>query len=101
MTPEDKLNALFAAERPRTPDYAFQAEAVRRIAVRRAWATVGALAPWAIAATAGLWAVQPVIGPLVQDMARGVGPAAGVLATGLASAIGAAWLARGRGRLRI
>ena len=44
MTPEDKLNALFAAERPAAPDYGFQAELARRIAVRRAWAMTPGMA---------------------------------------------------------
>ena len=73
MTPEDKLNALFAAERPKTPDYLFQAAVAQKMAVRRAWLTVLAMLPWAIAAAAGLWALQPVIEPL-RDSALDVAP---------------------------
>ena len=36
MTPEDKLNALFAAERPKTPDYVFQAAVAQTMALRLA-----------------------------------------------------------------
>ncbi|WP_417233178.1 hypothetical protein [Brevundimonas sp.] len=61
MTPEQKMNALFAAEAAPARDYGFQAEVVARIARRRAWMSILSLVPWLIAATAVLWALRPVI----------------------------------------
>lgn len=93
MTPEQKLHALFAAETPPTRDYAFQARLAQRIALRRAWLTVAALAPWGIAAVAILWALIPVVGPLGEDIAALI-PAAGMLAGVAVSAVAALALAR-------
>jgi len=93
MTPEQKLQALFAAEAPPARDYAFQARLAQRIALRRAWMTVVALIPWGIAAAAILWALIPVVGPLGEDIAA-VTPAAGMLAGVAVSAVAALALAR-------
>ena len=93
MTPEQKLQALFAAEAPPPRDYAFQAQLAQRIALRRAWMTVAALVPWGIAAVAILWALIPVVGPLGQDIAALL-PAAGMLAGVAVSAVAALALAR-------
>ncbi|WP_339915465.1 hypothetical protein [uncultured Brevundimonas sp.] len=76
MTPEQKLNALFATEAPPALDYRFQAAVVERIARRRAWATVAALVPWVIAASALLWGLQPVLGPILADLGPELAPAA-------------------------
>lgn len=99
MTPEDKLNALFAAERPKTPDYVFQAAVAQKMAVRRAWLTVLAMAPWAIAAMAGLWALQPVIEPLRDSLNVFLPTVAGTLLIAGATAVSALWLARTGGRV--
>lgn len=93
MTPEQKLQALFAAEAPPARDYAFQAQLAQRIALRRAWMTVAALAPWCVAGIAILWALIPVVGPLGEDIAA-MAPAAGMLAGVAVSAAVALWMAR-------
>jgi hypothetical protein len=93
MTPEQKLQALFAAEAPPARDYAFQAQLAQRIALRRAWMTVAALIPWGVAAVAILWALIPVVGPLGEDIAALI-PAAGMLAGAAVSAVAALWLSR-------
>ena len=93
MTPEQKLAALFAAEAPPTRDYAFQARLAERIALRRAWMSVAALVPWGVAATALLWALIPVIGPLMQALSALV-PAAAALAGVAVSAVAAQALSR-------
>lgn len=93
MTPEEKLQALFAAEALPARDYAFQARIAQRIALRRAWMTVAALVPWAVAAVAILWALIPVVGPLGEDIAALI-PAAGMLAGVAVSAVAALALAR-------
>ena len=99
MTPEDKLNALFAAQRPTTPDYLFQAEVARKVALRRAWLTVGATVPWAIAAVACLWALQPVIEPLRDSLNVFLPTVAGALLIAVATAVAGLWLAQTRGRV--
>lgn len=99
MTPEDKLNALFASQRPTTPDYLFQAAVAQKVALRRAWLTVGASVPWAIAAIACLWALQPVITPLRDSLNIFLPTVAGALLIVAATAVAGLWLARTRGRV--
>ncbi|MGZ9113765.1 MAG: hypothetical protein ACXW3K_04005 [Brevundimonas sp.] len=93
MTPEQKLQALFAAEAPPARDYAFQARVAQGVALRRAWMTVAALVPWGIAAVAIFWALIPVVGPLTEDIAALI-PAAAMLAGVAVSAVLALALAR-------
>lgn len=93
MTPEQKLQALFAAEAPPARDYAFQVRVAQRIALRRAWMTVAALVPWGVAAVAILWALIPVVGPLGEDVASLL-PAAAMLAGVAVSAALALAMAR-------
>lgn len=94
MTPEDKLNRLFAAHTPPARDLAFEAAVAERIALRRAWATAGALAPWAIAATAILWALAPLIEPLGQAAGAAAAPAIATAALGLLTFVAARWMDR-------
>lgn len=61
MTPEARLAALFAAETPPQRDFAFEAEVLRRIARRRAVASVIAVAPASAAAGVLIWALAPTI----------------------------------------
>ena len=92
MTPEDKLNSLFATARPVERDFTFEAEVAEKVAGRRAFATVGALTPWAIAATAVLWGMRPVFGPLGDGLVPVVEPV-GMTLTGAAVIAGVAvWL---------
>lgn len=93
MTPEQKLHALFAAEALPGRDYGFQARVAQRIALRRAWMTVAALVPWAVAAAAVLWALIPVVGPLGEDIAA-LAPAVAMLAAAAISGVAALALAR-------
>lgn len=94
MTPEQKLSALFAAEAPPSRDYAFQARMAEAIARRRAWMTVGALVPWAVAAMVLLWALIPVVGPMRDSLGAALGPAAAMLAGAAVTAVAALWLSR-------
>ena len=94
MTPEQKLAALFAAETPPARDYAFQAEVVRRIAARRAWMTVLALAPWVIAAIAVLWALAPIVEPLAQTLSGALETTVMTLVLAAVSALAALWISR-------
>ena len=94
MTPEQKLSALFAAEAPPARDYAFQAAVAQGIARRRAWMTVAALIPWAIAAVALLWGLNPIVAPLAQGLEATIQPSALVLAGASAAVVAALWLSR-------
>ena len=94
MTPEQKLAALFAADTPPARDYAFQAVVAQRIAARRAWLTLLALVPGAVAATAVLWALAPVAGDLAQGLAAVIQPAGAVLTLASLTGLAALWLAR-------
>jgi len=98
MTPEQKLAALFAAEAPPARDYAFQARMAQAIALRRAWMTVAALVPWAVAAVAVLWALVPVVGPMRESLGAALQPAAAMLAGAAVTAVAALWLSRRFGR---
>jgi hypothetical protein len=94
MTPEARLARLLAADAPPARDYLFAAAVAERIARRRAWATVAALAPWAVAATAALWGLQPVVGPMADSLGEALTPAATALALAALSAVSALWLSR-------
>ena len=98
MTPEEKLSALFAAEAPPARDYAFQARMAQAIALRRAWMTVAALVPWAVAAVAVLWALIPVVGPMSDSLGAALQPAATMLAGAAVTAAAALGLSRRFGR---
>lgn len=98
MTPEQKLAALFAAEAPPARDYVFQARMAQAIALRRAWMTVAALVPWAVAAVAVLWALIPVVGPMGESLGAALQPAAAMLAGAAVTAVAALWLSRRFGR---
>lgn len=98
LTPDQKLAALFAEHAAPARDPAFCAGVAQRIARRRAWARVGAAAPWAGVAGLLIWALQPVLGPSLPALADSlVLPAAILGGTGalvLASLAGARRLAR-------
>lgn len=95
MTPEQKLAALFAADAPPARDYAFEADVAERIARRRAWLTVVALAPWALIAGIVLWALQPVLSGLSIELAVLIQPLALVLgASAVAVGVGL-WAVKG------
>lgn len=94
MTPEQKLSALFVAEAPLARDYAFQIRVAQAVALRRAWMTVAALVPWAVAAVAVLWALIPVVGPMSESLGSALQPAVTMLAGVAVAAVAALWLSR-------
>lgn len=87
MTPEDKLRVLLSATRPPVRDFAFEAEAARRLALSRAWARVAAL--FAIVLTCGalLWLTAPAI----EQGLREAGPDLRLWAMSLTLAVAAAF----------
>lgn len=94
MTPEEKLNLFFAAQRPPARDLAFETTVAQRVALRRAVATVLALVPWAVAAIAVLWAAQPVVGRLAASLSDVATSLAMPLALSFATVLGALLLTR-------
>ena len=94
MTPEDTLNRLFAAQTPPARDLACEAAVAERVALRRAWATAGALAPWAVAAAAILWALAPLIEPAGQAVGAVAAPVIATAALGLLTFVAARWMER-------
>lgn len=94
MTPEQKLAALFAAETPPARDYGFEARMAQAIALRRAWMTVAALAPWAVSAAVVLWALVPVAGPIADSLGTALQPAAAILAVAATTGVAGLWLSR-------
>ncbi len=90
MTPEGKLNALFAADAPPPRDLAFRLAVAERIARRRAVMRTLTAAPPAAAAAATLWGLQPVAAAMAEPLAQ----AAGVAAFAGATALTGLWAAR-------
>ncbi|MGQ3041147.1 MAG: hypothetical protein ACT6TH_04145 [Brevundimonas sp.] len=91
MTPEQKLAALFAADAPPARDYAFEADVAERIARRRAWLTIFALAPWALIAGIVLWALQPVLAGLSIELAALIQPLALTLGSSAVAVVVGLW----------
>jgi uncharacterized membrane protein len=99
MTPDQKLQTLFAEAAPPNRDYAFEAEVARRIARRRAVFSVAAMTPWAIVSACALWGVRPLL-PSLGDGLAAVNPIAAALVGALALVAGAGAVTRrleGRG----
>ena len=94
MTPESKLDSLFAADAPSARDYAFEAEVARRVALRRAWLTAAATAPWAIVGTVLLWALVRSIGPALETTAEALAPTAMAATIATTGVIAPLWLSR-------
>jgi hypothetical protein len=94
MTPEQKLSTLLRSPAAPARDYDFEVRVARAIALRRAWMTVAAMAPWTIAAAAALWALQPVIGPASADLASAAPALGALLATAAVTMSGLAVVRR-------
>ena len=94
MTPEQKLNALLAVDAAPARDYVFQAAVAARIARRRAWTSVLSMVPVLIAATAGLWGLQPVIVAAATSLEPALLQVAMTLTLVGASLAAALWVAR-------
>ncbi len=94
MTPDAKLDALFAAARPPARDHAFEATVAQHVARRRAWGTVGALTPWAVAGAAVLWGLRPALASLLESVGPAFEPAGATLAGAAVVAGCALWLSQ-------
>lgn len=94
MTPDAKLDALFAAARPPARDYAFEATVAQRVARRRAWGAFLALTPWIIAAAAVLWGLRPAIAPLLESIGPAFQPVGATLVGAALVASVALWVSQ-------
>lgn len=77
--PDSTLSAFFADQTPPRRDLAFEAQVAAGIARRRVVATIAALLPWTIAASVLLWALGPLMGPVVDGLSETLAPAAAIL----------------------
>jgi hypothetical protein len=77
--PDSTLSAFFADQTPPRRDLAFEAQVAAGIARRRVVATIAALLPWTIAASALLWVLGPLMGPVVDGLSETLAPAAAIL----------------------
>ena len=94
MTPDQKLAALFAADRPPTRDYVFEVEVARRVAKRRAWLTALALVPWSLITALMLWALHAALAPVAGGLADAAVPLAMMLTLSGSGVAAALWLSR-------
>ncbi len=99
MTPDpthdQALAAFFAAQVPPPRDLAFEARVAAGVARRRALATVLALVPWTIAAVAVLWALAPLVAPVVEGLGQTLAPAVALLVLTALTVAGAQAAGRG------
>jgi hypothetical protein len=94
MTPDQKLEALFSADRPPARDYAFEIEVARRVAARRAWLTLLALIPWTGVAALLLWALDAALRPVIGGLADSALPLAMALTLAGSGVAAVLWLTR-------
>jgi len=94
MTPDQTLEALFAADRPPARDYVFEVEVARRVAVRRAWTTALALVPWCGIVGLLLWTLDMALEPVVGQLAASAVPLAMALTLAGSGVAAALWLTR-------
>ena len=80
-TPDHVLSAFFAGQSPPARDLMFEARVAGKVARRRAIATVLALVPWTVAGMVVLWALAPLMVPLLEGLGRTLAPAVAILAT--------------------
>jgi hypothetical protein len=93
MTPEDRLSAFLNADRPPARDLAFEAVVMQRVFGRRLVATLMTVGALAAALGVVLWALAPLLTPLIESIGALLGPVAAALT------LGAAALVFGRGLL--
>lgn len=74
--PDAKLAAFFAADEPPARDYAFTSEVMQRLARRRLSRELAALTLASLMGAAMLWALWPVLAPVVFDLSHALAPAA-------------------------
>lgn len=77
---DDRLKALFAGDEPAARDPAFSAAVMEAVMRREFRADLAVLAGGAAVGALALWALWPVVQPLVVGLARDLAPTAALLA---------------------
>jgi len=77
---DDRLQALFALDAPPVRDPAFSTEVMARVMRRRFQEDVAFLLGVTALGALALWALWPVLQPLLLTLSRGFAPALGALA---------------------
>lgn len=79
MTAEDRLSAFLNEGRGPARDLAFEVEVMQRVAGREFLRTVGVAGLFAMAGGVVLWAVAPLLVPVIEPAAALAAPAAAIL----------------------
>ena len=86
MTDADaRLKALFAEDEPPARDPAFSTAVMAEVARRRFVADMGLLAIATAAGGFALWALWPVLSPMITTLSQGLVPVVGCLALAAAA----------------
>lgn len=79
MTPDEKIAAFLAADRPAEPDLAFDAVVMQRVAVHAFARSLTLAALGAAAAGVALWASAPVLMAALEPASQALSTGVGVL----------------------
>jgi len=77
---DDRLKALFALDEPAARDPVFATEVMARVMRRRFQEDLAFLCAATVVGGAALWAIWPVLQPVLVTLSQGFAPALGVLA---------------------
>lgn len=80
MTAEDRLSAFLSEGQGPARDLAFEVEVMQRVAGRELLRTLGVAGLFAAAGGVVLWAVAPMLTPVIEPAAALAAPAAAILA---------------------
>jgi hypothetical protein len=84
---DDRLRALFAEDEPPARDPAFSAAVIEAIVRRRFLVDLGMLTGLSGVGGAALWALWPVVQPLLVNTSQSLFPVAGLLAVAAAAVL--------------
>ena len=76
---DDRLRALFALDEPAPRDPVFSTEVMSKVMRRRFQEDMAFLCAATLAGGAALWAIWPVLQPVLVTLSQGFAPALGVL----------------------
>lgn len=77
---DEKLSALFALDEPPARDHAFSAAVMQQVMRRRFQEEVAMLSGVSALGALALWALWPVVEPVLVTLSQGMAPAVVVLA---------------------
>lgn len=76
---DDHLRGLFALDAPGARDAAFSTAVMERVMRRRFQEDVALLCGTSVLGAGGLWALWPVLQPLLMSLSQGLAPITGAL----------------------